>query len=304
MKLLPVALFAAIAFGQYTYLGEFCTSATGTDAYACTPNASVISYQTGSFYIFKADVANTGTASFNAAGLGAKTIVIAAGGVTTTLSDNAIRAGQIVVLQYDGTNMQMQSTSGIAPQASGLSLLIANNLSDVNSQSTALTNLLGSSIIPIANGGAVAQGSNICGTADSCASGNLTQAQIVSLTSTGSSWINLISAPAAGSMAVVDYMLLEQNYNGTAYAGGSNIQLFYGTSSSVPAESQACSLNLLTNTSKTFCAGSVQGINAGNSTNYVAKAIAIGISGTAFTCSGTCGALYYWIKYHVMTGIQ
>ncbi len=118
MKLLLAALFAATAFGQYTFSGIFCTSAVGSDAYACTPNASVISYQTGAFYAFKADVANTGTASFNAAGLGAKTIVIAAGGVTTMLSDNAIRAGQIVVLQYDGTNMQMQSTSGIAPLTS------------------------------------------------------------------------------------------------------------------------------------------------------------------------------------------
>jgi len=114
MRLLLAALLAVSAYGQYTFSGIFCTSAVGSDAYACTPNASVVSYQTGDFYAFKADVANTGTASFNAAGLGAKTIVIAAGGVTTTLSDNAIRAGQLVVLQYDGTNMQMQSTSGIA----------------------------------------------------------------------------------------------------------------------------------------------------------------------------------------------
>lgn len=115
MRFALAALLAVKCFGQYTFSGIYCASSTGTDSYACTLNSTIVSYQTGAFYAFKADVANTGTASVNFNSLGAKTIVVAAGGVTTTLSDNAIRAGQMVVLQYDGTNMQMQSTSGIAP---------------------------------------------------------------------------------------------------------------------------------------------------------------------------------------------
>lgn len=50
--------------------------------------------------------------------LGAKAIKKAAGGITTDLSDNDIRAGQWVDLVYDGTNMQMQSLLGNAPSGS------------------------------------------------------------------------------------------------------------------------------------------------------------------------------------------
>src|SRR5262249_40611816 len=41
-----------------------------------------------------------------------KTIVKLQGGITTTLADNDIRAGQYVMVTYDGTNMQMLSASG------------------------------------------------------------------------------------------------------------------------------------------------------------------------------------------------
>lgn len=103
---------SASAWGQF--VPYWCSDAGSTDAYACNLPTNPVQYMTGSLYAFKANTSNTGTASVNFNSLGAKTIVIAAGGITTTLSDNAIRAGQNIVVQYDGTNMQMQSTSGIA----------------------------------------------------------------------------------------------------------------------------------------------------------------------------------------------
>lgn len=51
--------------------------------------------------------------------LGAKSIVKAAGGITTALADNDIRAGQWVDVVYDGTNMQMQSGLGNASAGGG-----------------------------------------------------------------------------------------------------------------------------------------------------------------------------------------
>lgn len=93
----------------------FCSDAGSTDAYACTLSPTISSYVTGTRYRFKANTANTGAASINLNALGAKTIVKVAGGITTTLIDNDIRAGQWLDIVYDGTNMQLQSTLGNAP---------------------------------------------------------------------------------------------------------------------------------------------------------------------------------------------
>jgi hypothetical protein len=94
-----------------------CTDAGANDTYTCSLSPAITAYATGAHYRFKAATANTGAATLNLNSLGAKTIKKAAGGVTTDLSDNDIRAGQWVDLVYDGTNMQMQSTLGNAASA-------------------------------------------------------------------------------------------------------------------------------------------------------------------------------------------
>jgi len=91
-----------------------CSDAGSTDTYACSMAVAPAAYVTGLHYWFSAATANTGAATINFNSLGAKTIKKAAGGVTTDLADNDIRAGQWVDLVYDGTNMQMQSTLGNA----------------------------------------------------------------------------------------------------------------------------------------------------------------------------------------------
>jgi hypothetical protein len=104
----------------------FCPDAGSTDTYACNLSPVIGSYVTGTHYRFKANTANTGPASINFNSLGAKTIKKAAGGVTTDLADNDIRVGQWVDLVYDGTNMQMQSTSGNASAGgSGTTIQVA-----------------------------------------------------------------------------------------------------------------------------------------------------------------------------------
>lgn len=93
---------------------NFAADAGSTDAYVATLNPAPTSLVTGAHYRFMANTANTGTATINFNGLGAKTIVKAAGGITTALADNDIRAGQWVDVVWDGANMQMQSTLGNA----------------------------------------------------------------------------------------------------------------------------------------------------------------------------------------------
>lgn len=97
----------------------YCADAGTTDAYACNLSPAPTSYVTGAGYRFKANTANTGAATINFNSLGAKTIKKAAGGITTDLADNDIRAGQIVEVSYDGTNFQMQGTLGNAGGGGG-----------------------------------------------------------------------------------------------------------------------------------------------------------------------------------------
>lgn len=71
------------------------------DTYVITLDPAITAYTAGLQIIFKATTANTGAATINVNGLGAKTIVKA---VSTALSDNDILADMICLLIYDGTN--------------------------------------------------------------------------------------------------------------------------------------------------------------------------------------------------------
>ncbi len=94
---------------------HYCADAGANDTYTCSLTPAPSAYVNGAYYAFKANTANTGAATINFNSLGAKTIVKVTGGVTTALADNDIRVGQVVLVQYDGTNMQIQSTLGNAP---------------------------------------------------------------------------------------------------------------------------------------------------------------------------------------------
>lgn len=98
--------------GLFTPTANFCLDAGSTDSYACNLSPAITAYTTGVHYRFKANTINTGAATLNLNAIGAITIKKAAGGITTDLADNDIRAGQWVEVVYDGTNFQMQSTLG------------------------------------------------------------------------------------------------------------------------------------------------------------------------------------------------
>lgn len=133
--------WAELGMAQFAGL-PYCADTGASDTYACSlsPTPFPLSYLVGFHYRFRANTANTGAATINFNSIGVISIVRVAGGVTTALVDNDIRVGQIVDMVYDGTNMQMQSTSGNAPQASGLAFLVSNNLSE-GTASTMRSNL-------------------------------------------------------------------------------------------------------------------------------------------------------------------
>ena len=119
-KLLAIMLLAVPLMAQTRINGSrviegtlnFCSDAGANDTYTCSLSPAITAYTTGAIYAFKANTANTGAATINLNGLGAKTIKKMSSGITTDLEDNDIRSGQNVWITYDGTNMQMLSQIG------------------------------------------------------------------------------------------------------------------------------------------------------------------------------------------------
>ena len=81
-------------------------SAVGSDSYAITVTPAPAAYAAGQKFTFKADVANTGAATLQVNALAAIAIKK---DVSSALSTNDILAGQIVEVEYDGTNFQLST---------------------------------------------------------------------------------------------------------------------------------------------------------------------------------------------------
>lgn len=87
-------------------------ASTGSaNAYVLTVAPAITAYATGQVFSFIANFANTGSATLNVSGLGAKTIKKNDGATNLVAGD--IASGQTVIVVYDGTNMQMVTPSGI-----------------------------------------------------------------------------------------------------------------------------------------------------------------------------------------------
>lgn len=87
--------------------GQYAADSGSTDAYAITLSPVPSAYVTGMVVMFKANTTNTGAATLDVNGLGAKTIKKS---VSSDLSDSDILSGQIVEVVYDGTNFQIQNS--------------------------------------------------------------------------------------------------------------------------------------------------------------------------------------------------
>lgn len=147
---------------------NYCADAGVSDAYACSLSPAITAYSTGTIYTFKANTANTGAATLNLNSLGAKTIVKTAGGITTTLADNDIRAGSIVEVVYDGTNLQLISASANA--ASGGSGITVGTTTITSGTATRILRESAGNVVTedanlVNDGSTVTTGTGISGTA-------------------------------------------------------------------------------------------------------------------------------------------
>jgi hypothetical protein len=97
----------------------FASDTGAANAYVITLGTVPAAYTTGMEIRFKATNANSGASTINVNALGLKSIKKQS---ATALASGDILAGQIVVLDYDGTNFQMQSQTA-AVGSSGITAL-------------------------------------------------------------------------------------------------------------------------------------------------------------------------------------
>lgn len=89
-----------------TRVVAYAADSVGTDSYAITLSPALAAYAVGQSFFFAAGTANTGAATLNINGLGAKTIKK---DYNADLNDGDIVQNQIMHVVYDGTNFQMQT---------------------------------------------------------------------------------------------------------------------------------------------------------------------------------------------------
>lgn len=122
----------------------YAADAGSNDTYVITLSPAPSAYTTGMMINFKANTANTGAATLNVNGLGAKTIVK---NFSSTLADNDILAGQDVQVIYDGTNFQMLSpvsnVAGAAAAGTSIQTVSATITGKVSIASTAYADVTG-----------------------------------------------------------------------------------------------------------------------------------------------------------------
>lgn len=99
---------------------DYAADAGGTDAYAITVTPAPTAYVTGQVFRFKANTANTGTATLNVNSLGALTLKKPSASGYTALETGDILASQLVEVMYNGTDMIVTSTLSSALSSTSL----------------------------------------------------------------------------------------------------------------------------------------------------------------------------------------
>jgi hypothetical protein len=103
----------AAQYGQLQAGATTIATVTGTDTLTGSLTPAITAYATGNLFSFVAATTNTGAATINLNGLGAKSITKQG---TTALAASDIVSGRVYLIEYDGTRFQLinPSTSTIS----------------------------------------------------------------------------------------------------------------------------------------------------------------------------------------------
>jgi hypothetical protein len=85
--------------------GAYASTTTLGNDYALSPTVALAAYVTGERYTFRANAANTASATLNISSLGAKTIKKMTAAGKADLASGDIQSGQSVTAEYDGTDL-------------------------------------------------------------------------------------------------------------------------------------------------------------------------------------------------------
>src|SRR5216684_3033430 len=97
------------------HAGSWCTVGGTANAITLSFPVAPASYVQGEKYAFKATAANTGATTVNVNGLGAKNVYKKSPtGAATSCTGGEIQSGDIVELEYDGTQFQLLSNAAFA----------------------------------------------------------------------------------------------------------------------------------------------------------------------------------------------
>jgi hypothetical protein len=113
--------------------GDYETSAGSANAYTLSIDSAITSYAAGQVFKFNANFANTGSATLNVNTIGAKTLKKHH---DVNLEAGDIESGQLVVVMYDGTNMQVLSQLGTYISTADKTTLTDGTTSDADALHT------------------------------------------------------------------------------------------------------------------------------------------------------------------------
>jgi hypothetical protein len=137
-RLLAVVCLCTAAFAQ-TNVIPYCVDAGSTDTYTCnltfisvsgSTSVALQAYTAGLAIWFKPNTANTGNATVNINGKGAKTITMESG---AALVDNTLvgSTGDRYLMYYDGTNFRVLGSSRALPNATSKEQQVLTSLDGV-----------------------------------------------------------------------------------------------------------------------------------------------------------------------------
>lgn len=109
--------------------GDYATSTGSANAYLLAVDSQISAYVAGDVFKFNASFANTGAATLNVNSIGAKSILK---DHDVALEANDIESGQVVMVEYDGTNLQMISQKGVDLSSASKTTLGAGATSDAS----------------------------------------------------------------------------------------------------------------------------------------------------------------------------